>query len=329
MKLPSFHRRRVLASALLALTPALLATSAQAQANWPTHAGRIVVPYPAGGATDIMGRVAAEALAQGTGHRFVVDNKGGASGALGSAEVERAAPDGYTLLVATPATHVTNAFLKAKLAYDPDNFEPVVLLSRSPLVLIAHPSLPANSVAELVALAKREPGKLNYASSGTGATSHLAPELFKKLAEVDIAHIPYRGAGPAMTDLVGGKVQMMFDNLQSALPQIEAGHVKVLGVTSAERLASHPKVPAIGETVKGYEALSFLALVAPKGTPRPTIDVISRQIQTHLKAPALAATLAGIGVEPVESTPESLATFLRGERAKWGALIKERGLTAE
>lgn len=306
-----------------------LLVSARADEAWPARGGRIVVPYPAGGATDVMGRLAAEVLSQATGQRFIVENKGGASGALGSTEVEKAAPDGHTFLVATPATHVTNQFLKSKLPYNPDNFEPVVLLSRSPLVLIAHPSLPANSVAELVALAKREPGKLNYASSGSGATSHLAPELFKKLAAVEIAHIPYRGAGPAMTDLVGGKVQLMFDNLQTALPQVEAGHVKLLGVTSAERLASLPKVPAIGETVKGYEALSFLALVAPKGTPRAVIDKAASIIQTAFQTPRILTVLAGIGVDFVPGTPESLAAFIRDERTKWGALIRERGLTAD
>ena len=311
------------------LAGSALAAPAIAQDNWPSRGGRIVVPYPAGGATDVMGRVAAEVISQAGGQRFIVENKGGASGALGTAEVEKAAPDGYTFLVATPATHVTNQYLKTRLPYDPDNFEPVVLLSRSPLVLIAHPSLPANSVAELVALAKREPGKLNYASSGSGATSHLAPELFKKLADVDIAHIPYRGAGPAMTDLVGGKVHIMFDNLQTALPQAEAGHVKILGITSAERLASLPKVPAIGETVKGYEALSFLALVAPKGTPRAAIDKAGAMVQAAFQTPKIAAVLAGIGVDFVPGTPESLTRFIRDERTKWGALIRERGLTAD
>ena len=202
---------------LLGLAAGFAATSASAQEPWPSRPGRVIVPYPAGGATDVMGRFAAEALNQATAQRFIVENKGGASGAIGSAEVERAAPDGHTLLVATPATHVTNQYLRDKLPYDPDRFEPVVLLSRSPLLLIATSSFPANSVAELIVLAKQKPGKLNYASSGVGATSHLAPELFKTMAGVDITHVPYRGAGPAMTDLIGGQVELMFDNLQTAL----------------------------------------------------------------------------------------------------------------
>lgn len=316
-------------SLLTALACLGLATAACGQQPWPSRLGRVVVPYPAGGATDVMGRFAAEALSQATSQRFIVENKGGASGALGSADVERAAPDGHTLLVATPATHVTNQYLRPKLPYDPDKFASVVMLSRSPLLLIAHPSLPANSVAELIALAKQRPGKLNYGSSGVGATSHLAPELFKAMAGVEITHVPYRGAGPAMTDLVGGQVDLMFDNVQTALPQIEGGKVKVLGVTSAERLASLPDVPAIAETVKGYEALSFLALMAPKGTPAPVIGKINAIVTASFQTPDIKSKLAALGVEFAPGTPGELDGFIGREREKWGALIKERGLKAD
>lgn len=319
-----------LSTTLAGLVLAVLTVgSSHAQEPWPSRPGRIMVPYPAGGATDVMGRFAAEALSQATGQRFIVENKGGASGALGSADVERAAPDGHTLLVATPATHVTNAFLRTKLPYDPANFASVVMLSRSPLLLIAHPSLPANSVAELIALAKQRPGKLNYGSSGIGATSHLAPELFKVMAGVEITHVPYRGAGPAMADLIGGQVELMFDNVQTALPQIEAGQVKVLGVTSAQRLASLPAVPAIAETVPGYEALSFLALMAPKGTPTPAIGRINALVTASFQTPEVKAKLAALGVEFAAGTPAELDGFIAGERDKWGALIKQRGLKAD
>lgn len=314
---------------LLGLAAGFAATSAGAQEPWPSRPGRVVVPYPAGGATDVMGRFAAEALNQATAQRFIVENKGGASGAIGSAEVERAAPDGHTLLVATPATHVTNQYLRDKLPYDPDRFEPVVLLSRSPLLLIATPVFPANSVAELIALARQKPGKLNYASSGVGATSHLAPELFKTMAGVDITHVPYRGAGPAMTDLIGGQVELMFDNLQTALPQVESGKVKVLGITSAERAPNLSQVPAIAETVKGYEALSFLALMAPLRTPMAIIERINAIVTASFQTPEVKPKLGALGVEFVPMTPKQLDDFIHEERRKWGGLIRERGLKAE
>ncbi len=314
---------------LLGLAAGFAATSASAQEPWPSRPGRVIVPYPAGGATDVMGRFAAEALNQATAQRFIVENKGGASGAIGSAEVERAAPDGHTLLVATPATHVTNQYLRDKLPYDPDRFEPVVLLSRSPLLLIATSSFPANSVAELIALAKQKPGKLNYASSGVGATSHLAPELFKTMAGVDITHVPYRGAGPAMTDLIGGQVELMFDNLQTALPQVESGKVKVLGITSAERAPNLSQVPAIAETVKGYEALSFLALMAPLRTPMAIIERINAIVTASFQTPEVKPKLGALGVEFVPMTPKQLDDFIHEERRKWGGLIRERGLKAE
>jgi tripartite-type tricarboxylate transporter receptor subunit TctC len=320
------HRRTLLASLAMA---GFGITAALAQEPWPNRTGKVMVPYPAGGATDVMGRFAAEALSQATSQRFIVENKGGASGALGSADVERAAPDGHTLLVATPATHVTNQYLRPKLPYDPDNFASVVMLSQGPLLLVAHPGLPANTVAELIALAKQRPGKLNYGSSGVGATSHLAPELFKAMAGVEITHVPYRGAGPAMADLIGGQVELMFDNVQTALPQIEAGKVKVLGVTSAQRLASLPDVPAISETVKGYEALSFLALMAPKGTPAPVIGKINAIVTASFQTPDIKAKLGALGVEFAPNTPAELDGFIGREREKWGALIRERGLKAD
>jgi tripartite-type tricarboxylate transporter receptor subunit TctC len=314
-------------AALAACAPLALAN---AQSDWPTKPVRIIVPFPAGGATDVMGRIAAEALSQKLGQQFVVENKGGASGAIGAEAAEKSAPDGYTLMVATPATQVTNQYLKAKLPYDPEKgFDPVVLLSRSPVLLVAHPSVPANSVEELLALARKDPGTINFGSSGAGATSHLAGELFKSLAGVDIVHIPYKGAGPAMTDLLGGHVELMFDNLQTAVPQVQAGKLKALGVSSATREKSLPDVPPIGDTVKGYEALSFLALVAPKGTPRPIIEKVSKTIQEEFQKPEIKKRLSDLGIDPVTSTPEELDTFLAAERAKWKKVIETAKITAD
>ncbi|WP_186418790.1 tripartite tricarboxylate transporter substrate-binding protein [Bosea sp. CS1GBMeth4] len=317
-------RRMILAGAL-----GLIAGPCLAQETWPNRPGRVMVPYPAGGATDVMGRFAAEALSQITGQRFIVENKAGASGAIGTAEVANAPADGYHFLIATPATHVSNQYLRDKLLYDPEAFDPVVMLSRSPMLLIATPALPVNSVAELIELSKRKPGKLNYGSSGIGSTSHLAPELFRKMADVDFTHVPYRGAGPAMTDLLGGQVDLMFDNLQTALPQVEAKKVKLLGVTSAERLPNLPKVPAIAETVRGYEALSFLGLMVRKGTPPAVIARANSVVSAFFRKPEVAAKLAALGVEFVANTPAEFATFLGREREKWGTLIRERGLRAE
>lgn len=317
--------RRSLIGAALALST----LPGRAQGSWPNRPGKVLVPYPAGGATDVMGRFAAEALSQATGQRFIVENKGGASGAIGTAEVANAPADGHLFLVATPATHVTNQYLRDKLPYDPLNFDPVIMLSRSPMLLIAHPKLPANTVAELIALAKGQPGKLNYGSSGAGATSHLAPELFKKMAGIDIAHVPYRGAGPAMADLIGGQVELMFDNVQTALPQVEGGKVKLMAVTSAERLPSLPQVQTIAETVPGYEALSFLALMARKGAPADAVTRANAIVTAAFQTPEIAAKLAALGVEFTPNSPDELDRFLGREREKWGALIRERGLKAD
>jgi tripartite-type tricarboxylate transporter receptor subunit TctC len=328
----SRHTRPARAAAAFAaacLAVAMIAAPGLALEDWPNRVIRIVVPYPPGGATDVMGRLAAEAISQ-AGQRAFVDNKGGASGAIGAAEVEKAGGDGYTFLIATTATHVTNQFLKSKLPYDPEGgFDPVAILSRSPAILVVHPSVPANSVAELIALARQKPGKLNYASSGVGATSHLAAELFKGMAEVDMVHVPFRGSGPALTAMLGGQVEIMFDNLQSALPHVLGGKLKLLAVTSASRLPSLPDVPTVGETVKGYEALSFQGLVAPKGTPKPVIDKVNAMIRSDFETKQVKEKLDQLAVEAVPISPDESARFLANERVKWGKLIRERGLRDE
>lgn len=312
-------------AACLAALAAVVAP-VSAQQDWPSRVIRVVVPYPPGGATDVMGRLAAEAISQ-TGQRAFVDNKGGASGAIGAAEVEKAGGDGYTFLIATTATHVTNQFLKSKLPYDPEGgFEPVAILSRSPAVLVVHPSVPANSVAELIALAKSKPGQLNYASSGVGATSHLAAELFKSMAGVEMTHVPFRGSGPALTGMIGGQVEVMFDNLQSALPHVMGGKLRVLGITSATRLPGLPDIPAVAETVPGYEALSFQGLAAPKGTPRAIIDKVNAVIRSDFETAAVKAKLDQLAVEAVPVGPDEAGRFLAAERLKWGKLIRDRGL---
>lgn len=321
--LASVMRLCALVVAMAVVTPIL------AQQGWPNRVIRVVVPYPPGGATDVMGRLAAEAISQ-TGQRAYVDNKGGASGAIGAAEVEKAGADGYTFLIATTATHVTNQFLKAKLPYDPEGgFEPVAILSRSPAILVVHPSVPVNSVADLIALAKQQPGKLNYASSGVGATSHLAAELFKAMADVNLLHVPFRGSGPALTAMLGGQVQIMFDNLQSALPHVTAGKLKLLAVTGATRLPALPDVPTVGETVRGYEALSFQGLVAPKGTPRDIIDKVNAAIRSDFQTKSVRDKLDQLAVEAVPVDPDEAGRFLATERVKWGKLIRDRGLRDE
>jgi tripartite-type tricarboxylate transporter receptor subunit TctC len=322
-------KMRIMVRAAVCIAALVAAGTAVFAQDWPNRVIRVVVPYPPGGATDVMGRLAAEAISQ-TGQRAFVDNKGGASGAIGAAEVEKAGADGYTFLIATTATHVTNQYLKSKLPYDPEGgFDPVAILSRSPAILVVHPSVPARSVAELIALAKARPGKLNYASSGVGATSHLAAELFKNMADVDLVHIPFRGSGPALTGMLGGQVEVMFDNLQSALPHVTAGKLRLLAVTSASRLPAFPDVPTVAETVKGYEALSFQGLVAPKGTPKPIIDKVNAVIRSDFATPQVKEKLDQLAVEAVPIGPEETGRFLANERLKWGKLIQERGLKDE
>ena len=310
------------AAAAIVIAPA----AAQAQ-DYPTKPIRVVVPFPAGGATDILARAAAQKMTEAWGQSVVVDNRPGAGGNIGSELVAKAAPDGYTLEMGTVGTHAINPSLYAKMPYDHvKDFAPVILVAGVPNVLVVNPAVPANSVQELIAYAKANPGKLNFASSGSGTSIHLSGELFKVMAGVQMTHIPYKGSAPALQDLLGGQVQLMFDNLPPSLPQIKAGKLRALGVTSAARAPALPDVPTIAESgLPGFEASSWFGLLAPAGTPPAIIAKINAEIGKWLATPEAREKLLAAGANAAGGTPEDFARHIAAETAKWAKVVKESG----
>ncbi len=304
----------------------LLASGAWAQA-YPTKPIRLVVPFPPGGATDILARNVAQKLTEAWGQQVIVDNRPGAGGNIGSELVAKSAPDGYTLEMGTVGTHAINASLYAKMPYDHvKDFVPVILVAGVPNVLVVNPSVPVNSVAELISYAKANPGKLNFASSGNGTSIHLSGELFKVMAGVQITHIPYKGSAPAMQDLLGGQVQLMFDNLPPSLPQIKAGKLKALAVTSATRAAALPDVPTMAEAgLPGFEASSWFGVLAPAGTPPAIVAKLNAEIGKWLASPEAKEKLLALGANAAGGTPEDFAKHIQAETAKWAKVVKESG----
>lgn len=304
-----------------------LAASVALAQGYPNKPVRMVVPFPPGGTTDILARAVGQKLSEAWGSQVIIDNRPGAGGNIGTDIVAKAAPDGYTLLMATVGTHAINGSLYAKLPFDPvKDFAPVTLVASVPNVLVVHPSLPATSVKELIALAKSKPGELTFASSGNGTSIHLAGELFKTMTGTKMLHIPYKGSAPAITDLLGGQTNMMFDNLPSAMPHIKSGKLRALAVTSAHRSAALPDVPTIAESgIPGYEASSWFGVVAPAGTPKEIVAKINADIVRGLSAPDLKDRLSGQGAEPVGNTPEQFAAYIKTETAKWAKVVKESG----
>lgn len=334
------HRRRVLsalagAATTLALPGMLLApASASAQGAWPTKPVRIVVPFTAGGTTDILARAIAPELSRAFGQPFVVDNKPGAGGNTGATEVARSAPDGQTLLMATVGTHAINAALYAKMPYDHiKDFAPITLVAGVPNVVVMSPESARkyhiNSIADLARAAKENPGKLNMASSGNGTSIHLAGELFKSMTGTFMLHLPYRGSGPALIDLMGGTTDVMFDNLPSALPHIKSGKLKALAVTSAKRSAALPDVPTVAEAggpaLKGYEATSWFGLMAPAGTPADIVNRLQQQTAKALLSPAINERLVAQGAIPGGMPPAEFAAFIDAETKKWAKVVKSSG----
>ncbi|WP_439519474.1 Bug family tripartite tricarboxylate transporter substrate binding protein [Hydrogenophaga sp.] len=322
--------RRTLVALSVAVTafPGLVA----AQSAWPTKPVRIVVPFAPGGTTDILARVLAPELSKTLGQSFVVDNRGGAGGNIGAEVVAKSPPDGYTLLMGTVGTHGINKSLYAKLPYDPQKeFAPITLVAGVPNVMVMNTrraqSLGINSVADFVKYAKANPGKLNMASSGNGTSIHLAGELFKSRTGIFMTHIPYRGSGPAMADMLAGSVDVMFDNLPSAMPHIQSGALKAFAVTSAVRSAALPDVPTVAEAGKlpGFEASSWFGLLAPAGTPP---DVVARLQQESAKAlglPAVKERLLAQGAIPSGNTPQEFTKLIDDEIVKWAAVVKASG----
>ena len=323
----SIRRRHLLASAGALLAP----TALFAQAGWPNKPVHIVVPFAPAGTTDILARALAPELGKALGQTFIIDNKPGAGGNIGADAVAKAAPDGYTLLMGTVGTHAINAALYPKMPYDPvRDFVPIVLVAGVPNVLVMNPAKAAvdkiNSVADLIRYAKANPGKLNMASSGNGTSIHLSGELFKSLTGTYMVHFPYRGSGPALLDLIGGTMDLMFDNLPSALPQIKAGKLKALAVTSAQRSAALPDVPTVAEAgVKGFEASSWFGLFAPAGTPADIVNRIQQETAKALQSPVLKERLLAQGAIPGGQSPAEFARFIAAETTKWAQVVKVSG----
>jgi len=329
-----FHRRHF-SLAIGAIAASLLAGgSAWAQGAWPTKPVRIVVPFAPGGTTDILARAVAPELSKAFGQQFIVDNRAGAGGNVGAEIVSHSAPDGYTLLMGTVGTHGINRALYPKLPYDPiKDFAPVTLVAAVPNVMEMNTDkakqLGINSVQDFIAYAKSHPGKLSMASSGSGTSIHLAGELFKSMTGSYMTHIPYRGSGPALLDLVAGSTDVMFDNLPSSMQQIKAGKLKALAVTSSQRSPALPDVPTVeevgGPSLKGYEASSWFGLLAPAGTPPDIINRIQQEVAKSLGTPAIKEKLVAQGALPSGNTPAEFAKLIDSEHKKWAAVVKTSG----
>ncbi len=304
----------------------LLAASAAHAQQWPAKQVRFVVPFAPGGTTDILARLLGQHLSESFGQPFVIDNRAGAGGNIGATEVAKASPDGYTVMMGTPGTQAINQFIYAKMPYDTENdFAPVSFVARVPNVLVVHPGVGVKSLQELIAYARANPNRLNSASPGAGTTGHLSLELFKKLAAVQIQHVPYKGSGPALNDLIGGQVQMTIDNLPSALPHIQSGKLVALGVTAEQKVDVLPDVPTVASVVKGYEASSWFVVVAPAGTPEPVVNRLSGEIDKILKKPAVLERMKTLGAEPVGGTPQALARHIAAETDKWRDVARLSG----
>jgi tripartite-type tricarboxylate transporter receptor subunit TctC len=326
MKRSAFTRRAALALAGSALSLFSLGHPATAQ-DFPTRAITLVVPFAAGGSTDVVGRVMAQKMGDILGQQIVVENAAGAGGNLGAARVARANPDGYTILMGTVATHALNPLILKTKPYDPEkDFAPVSLLVVVPNVLVVNPQLPVNSVAELIELLKKEPDKYSYASSGNGTPLHLSGELFNSMAGVKMQHVPYKGAGPALNDLIGNQISIMFDNLPSSSGHIKAGTLKALGVTTKERAPSFPDVPTVAETVPGYETYTWNALFAPAGTPPEVVAKLNQAANAALKDPAVIARMKDFSATIVGSTPDELGKHVTAELAKWAPVVKSANI---
>ena len=325
------NRRQCLASACgiagLAALPGLVC----AQAPYPAKPIRFVVPYPAGGPLDIVARLLAQKVSESVKQPVVVDNKPGAGGNIGADSVAKATADGYTLLMGAVATHAINPSLYPAMPYDAArDFAPVTQVASTPNVLVVNPSVPAATVREFIAHAKANPGKLNFGSGSSGSAGHLAGELFKTLADLDMTHIPYKGAAPAMQDLVGGRIDLMFDNLASSLSQVRAGRVKALAVTTAKRSALAPELPTIAESgLPGFDITTWFGVFAPAGTPHAVLEVLHSEFTRALAAPDVREKMLALGAEPVGSRPEEFAEYIRTETAKYARLVKSSGAKAD
>lgn len=315
----------------LALAGAL-PLAAAAQPAYPTKPVRVIVPFVAGGTTDIFARLIAEKLSQQLGQQFIIDNRGGAGGNIGTDAVAKAAPDGYTLVMGTVGTHAINASLYAKMPYDPQaDFEPVAFSASVPNLMVVNiKKVKARTVQEFIAEAKSVPGGFTMASSGNGTSIHLSGELFKQQTGVDMPHVPYRGSGPAINDMVGGQVDVMFDNLPSSIEQAKAGTIRAIAVTSLKRSPALPDIPTVAESgLPGFEAESWFALFAPKGTPQAIVDKLNAEVRKTLEQPDIRKRFADLGGEIRPTSPQELRDYVAAEREKWAKVVKASGAKVE
>ncbi|MGE5526312.1 MAG: Bug family tripartite tricarboxylate transporter substrate binding protein [Rhodospirillaceae bacterium] len=314
----------------LILVPVLAALSSAHAQNFPARPVRIIVAFPAGGGTDIVARIISPRLTEMWGQQVIVENRAGASGVIGTEAAARSAPDGHTLFMATMGNATVNQHLYAKMPVDPlRDLAPVSQVVAVHFVMVAHPSLPARNVKELIALARSKPGQINYSSSGPGGAPHLGMELFKSMAGVNLVHIPYKGSGPSFADLLGGQVSLTSDSLVQALPYVRDNRLRALGVLGAKRSPLLPDVPTIAETVRGYELTNWFGLLAPAGTPRDLVSRINAAVVKILQQPDVRERLVAMGADVVGSSPDEFGAFMQAESAKWAKVIKEAHIRAE
>ena len=315
---------------IAALSAGLFLQSAQAK-TYPDRPIRLVIPFPPGGGSDITGRTIAQKLGEALGQQVVADNRGGAGGNIGTDIVAKAVPDGYTICMALSGPFSINGSLLGKLPFDPlKDFALITLAGATPNLLVAHPSLAAHTVKELIALAKASPGKINFASSGLGTPAQLAGELFNTMAGVKLVHVPYKGASPALTDLLAGQVQLMFSTMPPSLPQVKAGKLKAIAVTSAKRSVTTPELPTIAEAgLPGFEAITWYGMAAPAGTPPAIVKKLNAEVVKLLHLPDVKERLLATGTEASGTTPEEFATYIKSETVKWAKVIKASGARAD
>ncbi|CAM3376110.1 Bug family tripartite tricarboxylate transporter substrate binding protein [Cupriavidus taiwanensis] len=328
----STTRRRLLAAGVaLATAIAGFAGAAHAQGGYPTKPITLIVPFSAGGTTDILARIVGLQLGKALGQPVVIDNRPGAGGNIGASLAAKAPGDGYTLFMGTIGTHAINQSLYSKLPYDPvKDFAPITRVAMVPNLVVANPKVPVNNIKELIAYVKANPDKLSYGSSGSGSSMHLSGELFNSMTGLHIQHIPYKGSAPAVNDLLGNQIGLMFDNMPSSYPHVKAGKLRALAVTSAKRSPALPNVPTVAESgVPGYEATSWFALYATGGTPQAIVDRLNAEVVKILAMPDVKKQMADQGAEPNPEKPAQLAAFMKSETAKWAKVVKASGATVD
>ena len=319
--------KKILSAAVIACVFAACIAHAQ---SYPVRPIRMLVGFTPAGPTDLTARLAAQYLSEALGQQVIVDNRPGAGGTVAGALLAQSAPDGYTIALGANGEIAISPNLRRHMPYDPvKDFAAISRIGSGQLVLLVHPGVPAKSVSELIALAKAKPGTINFASSGTGSTAHLCAELFKYMASIDIVHVPYKGAGPALTDLIGGQVQMLITGYSGAVPHIKSGKLRALGVSGAKRLVAAPDLPTIGETVKGYEAVSWYGIFAPARTPRAIVTRLADELRAMTKRPQIVEKLVALGIEPEGTSPEEFAQQVKQEIVKWGKVVRVANVPLE